>query len=239
VERTFRSICNQTDQNFKVIAVCHEKPKVNFEHTNIIYIEVPFDPPIPRLNESNESITRRRELDKGYKLKAGVKYALEMFDTDYVMTVDSDDFISNRITEFVNKSNIDTPGWFIKNGYLHFEKRSFLFATFKFNYLCGSSVIVKPELFDYFFNQDSLLFFDHRLTTLNKTINLKPLPFYGGIYSMANGENHLMHLSNIKRFNNHQGWLSIDGLNRIFTKLKNYRFRFISKKLQREFRFYF
>ncbi|WP_426429768.1 hypothetical protein ACPX19_09505 [Winogradskyella sp. HB-48] len=238
VERTFKSICNQTDQNFKLVAVCHEIPQINFTHKNINYLQVDFDAPVRRQNESSESINKRREIDKGKKLKLGADYARNELVSDYIMTVDSDDYVSCRIAEFVNKSSGDEPGWYIKNGYLHFEGKSFLFATFKFSYLCGSSIIVKPELLQYFFEVDPILFFDHRLTVLNNTIKLKPLPFYGGIYSMANGENHLMHVSNIKKFNNHKGWLSSDGLKRIVAKLRNYSFRFITKKIRREFSFY-
>lgn len=237
VERTFMSICNQTDQNFKLIAVCHEIPPINFRHKNIHYLQVDFEPPVRKENESNDSINKRREIDKGKKLKLGAQYAKKEFNTDYVMTVDSDDYISNRIAAYVNSSKENLPGWYIKNGYLHFEGKSFLFATFKFSYLCGSSVIVKPELLQYFFEVDPILYFDHRLTILNKHIELKPLPFYGGIYSMANGENHLMHVSNIKKFNNHKGWLSSEGLKRIIAKLKNYRFRFITKRIRNEFSF--
>lgn len=238
VERTFKSICNQSDQNFKVVAVCHEIPPITFTHRNINYLQVDFEPPVRQPDESNESINKRREIDKGKKLKLGVDYAKEKFQTDYIMTVDSDDYVSYRIAEFVNKSDTNEPGWYTKNGYLHFEGKAFLFATFKFSYLCGSSVIVKPELFKYFFDVDPILFFDHRLTVLDSRIELKPLPFYGGIYSMANGENHLMHVSNIKKFNNHKGWMSSAGLSRIITKIKNYRFRFITKKIRQEFNFY-
>ena len=238
VERTFKSICNQTNQNFKLVAVCHEIPQVNFIHKNLHYVQVDFEPPIRKQNESNDSINKRREIDKGKKLKIGVKYAKDKLDADYVMTVDSDDYVSKRIAEYVNNANVDVPGWYIKNGYLHFDGKSFLFATFKFSYLCGSSIIVKPELLQYFFEVDPVLYFDHRLKVLDNRIKLKPLPFYGGIYSMANGENHLMHVSNIKKFNNHKGWLSSDGLKRIVAKLKNYRFRFITKAIREEFRFY-
>ncbi len=238
VERTFKSICNQTDQNFKLVAVCHEIPQIKFTHKNIHYLQVDFEPPVRRQSESDESINKRREIDKGEKLKLGAKYAEDNFNTDYVMTVDSDDYVSNRVAAHVNSSKGNVPGWYTKNGYLHFEGKSFLFATFKFSYLCGSSVIVKPKLLQYFFEVDPVLFFDHRLTVLDNHIKLRPLPFYGGIYSMANGENHLMHVSNIKKFNNHKGWLSSEGLKRIVTKLRNYRFRFITKTIRREFSFY-
>ena len=238
VERTFKSICNQTDQNFKLVAVCHEIPQIKFTHKNIHYLQVDFESPVRRQSESDESINKRREIDKGEKLKLVAKYAEDNFNTDYVMTVDSDDYVSNRVAAHVNSSKGNVPGWYTKNGYLHFEGKSFLFATFKFSYLCGSSVIVKPKLLQYFFEVDPVLFFDHRLTVLDNHIKLRPLPFYGGIYSMANGENHLMHVSNIKKFNNHKGWLSSEGLKRIVTKLRNYRFRFITKTIRREFSFY-
>ncbi|MHA7843711.1 MAG: hypothetical protein ACX93I_10350 [Winogradskyella sp.] len=238
VERTFKSICNQTDQNFKLVAVCHEIPQIDFSHKNIHYLKVDFEPPIKKDGESDDSINKRRELDKGKKLKLGAKYSKEKFDTDYVMTVDSDDYVSNRIVAYVNSEKKDIPGWYTKNGYLHFEGKSFLFATFKFSYLCGSSIIVKPDLLKYFFEVDPVLYFDHRLTVLDNRTELNPLPFYGGIYSIANGENHLMHVRNIKKFNNHKGWLSSNGLKRIVTKLKNYRFRFITNSIRKEFSFY-
>ena len=211
---------------------------MDFTHNNIHYLQVEFEPPIRGEAESDESINKRRELDKGKKLRLGAKYAKEEFNADYIMTVDSDDFVSNRIADYVNSSNGSEPGWFTKNGYIHFEGKSFLFATFKFSYLCGSSIIVKPELLKYFFGVDPILYFDHRLTVLNDTIELKELPFYGGVYSMANGENHLMSFSNIRKFNNHKGWMTSEGLKRIHAKIKNYRFRFITKKIRSEFNFY-
>lgn len=238
VDKTLRSICNQTDQNFKLIAVCHEIPKINFEHKNIHYVQVDFDPPVRQEGESNASINKRRERDKGEKLKIGAQVAKSVYNTDYLMTVDSDDFISNRIAAYVNKSNNDEPGWYIKNGYIHFNGKPFLFATYKFSTLCGSSVIVKPEFFQYFFEVDPILYFDHRLTVLNGDIELCKLPFYGGVYSMANGENHLMSMANIRKFNTHKGWLTSEGIKRIYIKIKNYSFRFTTKRIRKEFSFY-
>ncbi|MFP4846438.1 hypothetical protein [Winogradskyella sp. PE311] len=237
-EGTLKSICNQTDKDFKVIAVCHEIPKIDFVHSNVEYIQVEFEPPIKRKTESAASINKRREIDKGKKLKLGSAYANDNFNTDYVMTVDSDDFISNRIAEYINSNTVDQPGWYIKKGYIHLDGKPFLFSTIKFSYLCGSSIIVKPEILKYFFEVDPILYFDHRLKVLNKNIVLSELPFYGGIYSMANGENHLMSISNIKKFNNHKGWMSSEGIKRILMKLFNYSIRRTTKKIRKEFSFY-
>jgi glycosyltransferase involved in cell wall biosynthesis len=236
-EDTLRSICNQTDQEFEVVAVCHEIPEIDFTHKNVHFIQVDFEPPIKGETESNKSINKRREIDKGKKLKIGATYALEKFNTDYVMTVDSDDYISNRIAAHVNQSNGNVPGWYVKYGYIHMDGRKFFLSTRKFSHLCGSSVIVKPDLLKYFFEVDPILYFDHRLTNLNGSISLEPFPFYGGIYSIANGENHLMNTSNVQKYNNHKGWLSKKGLKRIIAKLSNYRFKFITSKLRKEYNF--
>ncbi|OZV67632.1 hypothetical protein [Winogradskyella aurantia] len=237
-ERTLGSVFNQTDKNYKVVAVCHEIPEIRFKHENLFFVQADFEPPIPRDSESQESLNKRRELDKGKKIELGVEYAQRQFNTDYVMTVDSDDYISKGISAYVNENNGNLPGWYIKNGYIHFEGKNFLFKTYKFSYLCGSSVIVKPELIKYFIGVDSKLYFDHRLKVLGQNISLSELPFSGGIYSMANGENHLMSLTNIKKFNNHNGWMSSEGLRRIYNKFRNYSFRFITPSIRDEFNFY-
>ena len=45
VERTMKSICQQTSPNFKVIAVCHELPEFDFEHPALEFVQVDFSPP--------------------------------------------------------------------------------------------------------------------------------------------------------------------------------------------------
>lgn len=237
-ERTLISVCNQTDRNFKVIAVCHETPKIEFNHQNISFLNVDFDPPIPRESEPRERITKRREIDKGEKIKLGVAYAKEHFNTDYIMTVDSDDFISNRIAAFVNNTGKNESGWYVKRGYIYLEGKNFLFSTQKFSDLCGSSIIVKPDLIKHFFGTDAVFYFDHKLKVLNGTIELAVFPIAGGIYSMSNGENHWMSLNTVKSLNNHSGWFSKQGVIRIYRKIQNYSIRFITPKLQKEFSFY-
>jgi hypothetical protein len=237
-ERTLKSICNQTDKNFKVVVVCHEIPEIQFTHKNIHFIKADFEP--HTLNKSNpEGFLLKRRLDKGNKLKLGVAFAQQEFKPDYVMTVDSDDFISNRIAAYVNNNSEDVPGWYIKNGYLHFNWKKFLVLTRKFNDLCGSSIIVKPELLVYFFDKRKIdIYFDHRLKVLGSDYMLSKLPFNGGIYHIANGENLYMSFHNVKTFNNHGNWLSLQSLRRIYSKIRNYSFRLITPKLRKEFSFY-
>ena len=237
-ESTLKSICNQSDSNFKVVVVCHEIPETTFAHHNLHYVRVDFKPPISNDFESLENRYRGKEIDKGKKILLGVEYASKEFKTDYIMTVDSDDFISKNISAFVNNSDKHIPGWYIKNGYVHFEGKKFLVKTFKYNYLCGSSIIVKPKLVKYFIGIDSTFYFDHRLTTLNSSIELKKFPFPAGIYSVGNGENIYMSSQNVKKFNNHGNWMSVQSLKRLYSKFQNYRFRLITPRLREEFYFY-
>jgi hypothetical protein len=236
-ERTLISICSQTDTNYKVVVVCHEKPEISFRHDNVHYMTVDFEPPIKTSQINEDEANKLREIDKGKKLQLGAQFAKQRFDTDYVMTVDSDDFISNRIAGFVNKQNKTIPGWYVKNGYIFLKGKKFLLKTYKFNYLCGSSVIVKPDLLQHFFDVDSILYFDHRLKVLNETIKLRAFPFFGGIYSIANGENHLMHGKNIKKFNTHKDLLSLEGIKRLLAKIRNYSLILITRRTKQEFSF--
>lgn len=237
-ERTLISICGQTDTNFKVVIVCHEIPKIEYTNGNINIFQVDFQPPSLIDSEPKENLIKQR-IDKGKKIKLGVEFARRRFNTDYVMTVDSDDFVSNRIAAFVNQSGNFVPGWYVNNGYLHFNWKLLLIVTRKFSYLCGSSIIVKPALIKHFFDADKItLYFDHRLKVLNGDIELSKFPFYAGIYSIANGENLFMSFQNVKKLNDHGNWLSLQSIKRICSKIKNYNVRLITPKLRKEFNFY-
>lgn len=236
-ERTLKSIGNQTDSNFKVVAVCHEIPSSRFTPKNLHFLQVDFPPPSPE--SSGQELLMQKRIDKGNKIKIGVAFAHEKFNTDYVMLVDSDDFVSNRIAAFVNQNTEDSPGWFIGKGYLSLKWNTVLIVTNKFNYLCGSSVIFKPEMLDHFFDKEKMdLYFDHRLTTLDANIPLKKVPFYAGIYNMRNGENIYMSVENIKEFSSLGNWATKDSFKRIINRIKNYRFKIITPKLRKEFQFY-
>lgn len=237
-ERTLKSICNQTNSNFKALVVCHEIPEINYTHENLHFIHPDFQPP-SKDNISPKEYLIKKRIDKGNKIKLGVAYASKKFNTDYVMLVDSDDFVSNRIVAFVNNSGNDLPGWYIGRGYLSLKWKNVIVVTKKFNHLCGSCVIVKPNLIKHFFDKGEIdLYFDHRLTTLDSNIELKKVPFSAGIYNIGNGENIFMSFQNVKIFNNHGNWISMQSLKRLYSKFRNYRFRFITPGIRKEFNFY-
>jgi len=192
-ERCLKSVCNQTSDKFRVIVVCHEKPNISFSHPYITYIEVDYPLPNQQLKDLNleqevdwrGAETFSKDIDKGRKLLTGLAYA-EKFSPSHVMVVDADDCVSKNLAKFVEE-NANCNGWYIKSGYLYHESRQFLQVKFKdFNQTCGSSVIIKYELYPLMFSKYQYL---HRTTILNNEIPLEPLPFRGGIYSVGNGEN--------------------------------------------------
>src|SRR5690606_1555588 len=82
-ERTLKSICNQTSNKFRVVVVCHEKPDTDFEHPNLEFIHVDFEPPLlnPDTKDKHDGL---KEEDKARKILAGLDY-IKKYDQDYVM----------------------------------------------------------------------------------------------------------------------------------------------------------
>jgi hypothetical protein len=196
LERTLRSICNQTNPDFKVIVVCHEKPDINFYHPSISYIEVEFD--IPTCDVPGKS------RDQARKMWIGLQSA-QPLRPDYIMFVDSDDCVSKKIVDFT----IHHPsqhGWFVPQGYEHPDQSNTLYFRKKdFQYKCGTSYIFSHSSLQDFvkFNFDEItgrnfLFHQYSLNLMkSKNSPLDPLPFPGVVYITENGENYIAEKKNL------------------------------------------
>lgn len=218
LNRCLHSICNQTNPNFKVIVACHEIPETRFnDDPRIEFLQVDFPPPVLKNSEGDRWI---KEADKGKKIKFAVDYA-KRNSANYIMTVDADDCISNKICDYVNKNANDSiSGWYIKKGYLYPEGKKYSYLNLKnFNAVCGSCVIIKPELIDYMYGEN--FWFDHERTHFDKGIALLPLPFPGALYSMLNGTNHVLdrqEMANRTKFNP----FNLTSLRTLFRRLGKY-----------------
>ncbi len=154
LERTARSICGQTGDFFKMIIVYNEKPEINFEHKNIIYVQYPFKSVLVSEIEDFDSYVKNyynpayaeRMMDKGKKIHYGCKIAMED-GCSYMMAVDSDDLVSNKLAEFVHK-NLYTckAGWRIKKGYIYEENSNFIVKNLNIQNVNGSTHIVRKDL---------------------------------------------------------------------------------------------
>ena len=137
-ERTLRSICNQTSSNFRVVVVCNEIPQIKFSHPNVEYLKVDFPVPKPTYGAKGD--------DKAKKIAAGLISVRDLQPT-YIMPVDPDDCISNKIASFVEQYP-NSNGWYVDSGY-EYDDGSNKIAIKKsgFNKICGSCNIINYQLF--------------------------------------------------------------------------------------------
>jgi hypothetical protein len=191
-ERTIKSICNQTSSDYRVIVVCHERPRVEFHHPYVRYIEVDFPP----ANEPDAF--SRGHTDKGRKILKGLIHAQE-FSPTHTMTVDADDCVSKYLAEFVSQ-NSNCDGWFINKGYKYQDGSDVIYVKRRnFYKICGSCNILRYDLNNLPNNPEYnrgygyyRFYVDHEKVreTLAKNGNhLQQLPFPGAVYIVATGEN--------------------------------------------------
>lgn len=237
-ERTIKSVSNQTSENFRIVVVCHEKPEIGFEHPKVEYIHVDFEPPVlhPELAEKHDGM---KEEDKSKKIMAGLDY-IKKYEQDYVMVADADDCISNRIAEYVDEhKSQDLPGWYFKKGYIYREGDKFISLNKEgFNLLCGTCIVIKPDLIQHIFKNKPHLLYVHQTIQLTESETLSPLPLPGAIYSMGNGENHFMSGTMMKDLATGKKFFSLSSFKGILRKLKKYRLKPLNKKIKNEFGIY-
>ena len=186
-ERTARSICSQTVDDFRLIVVCNELPETEFIHPNMEFMNVNIFP----IESTHEWINRGREDDKARRIMAGMDKAIE-YNPSFVMVVDADDCIRNNLVEYVLSQPTD-KGWYVASGYIYklgsrwlYKKRN------EFQIVCGSSLILRPEDVSKVITHDAHGHCYHHQSLPSKLIPLDPLPFPGAIYTVLNRENHHM-----------------------------------------------
>lgn len=234
-ERTVRSVCQQTDQDFKVVVVCNEKPITDFEHPNLHYVFVDFPPPTPEATEAFIGLHSPKEADKSKKIIAGFEYA-KQFKTSHVMVVDADDCVNNKIVAFAKKHpNID--GWYSKSGYVYREGSKVIFKkTDFFNSLCGTSLVVKSQFLEGLITPE--MFFQHAHRTLSNGVKMQPLPFPAAIYTI-NGENYFMTENAVKHLKGKgKGNTLINGVSTLVKRALRYRIWFLTNSVKSRFGLY-
>ena len=191
LERTVRSIVNQTSENFRLIIVCHERPEISIEHPAINYVEVDFSP--PKLRQVN--VISEMDRDKNKKMWLGLEHA-DQFSPSHVMFVDADDCISCRIVDFVSQYP-HSNGWFLDSGYVYEDSSDRIYRKDKNFYLMsGTSHIIAYSLISRDSNMRSIYMDSgeplHQLVVDMLASSKKPLknlPFPGAVYIIENGEN--------------------------------------------------
>lgn len=239
VNRSLSSISGQKDKDFQIIVACHELPENALQHPKIHYINVDFEP--PSLTKSDiEKDRQLKEGDKARKIISAYDFAIENFNIDYFMVVDSDDCIHNGISKYVNsRLSENTPAWYLRKGYYYKEGKKMAFLNkHTFNSLCGSCIIIRKDLFMGLIVQEPFLYYFHERMSLDNGIEFKPFPLAGAIYSMANGENHHMSNQLIKNLVNRPKLFTAGHIQSVIGKILKYRPRFIGTRFKKTYNFY-
>ncbi len=117
----------------------------------------------------------------------------------HVMIVDDDDFVSNKLAGFVAQ-NASANGWYVRDGYVWAERSAYLYRNSDFSNLCGSSHIIRADLYDLPATLEqarddyiramlgSHIFIEGHLRSSGKP--LQALPFVGAVYRVAHAESH-------------------------------------------------
>ena len=183
VNRTIKSILSQSNDSYRVILVCNERPENYSDREKVVLIEESF--PIPEKGKAMK--------DKWDKVIRGL-IECKKLGTDYVMIVDADDILSNKLVEFVMADSTES-GWLIDKGYGYDEGSRFLLPIDDFNKLCGTSSIVKvdeeqlPSSMNEscFINENGHSEIDTYFEKVNRP--LKKVPFRAVIYLTGTIEN--------------------------------------------------
>ena len=133
-------------------------------------------------------------LDKGRRVLAGMQHAGT---AGHMMIVDADDFVSNQLAGFV-ASHPRHAGWYLGNGYMWTDGGSLLYVCPDFHKLCGTSHIVRADLYglppkdvsESYIRKllGSHIFVDTHLE--NSETPLSPLPFLGAVYRVGHVSAH-------------------------------------------------
>lgn len=228
-ERCLKSVCNQTAPDFKVVVVCHEKPKLAVDFPQVNYIQVDF--PAPNLkNASFGEVRGIGDIDKAKKVLVGLTHAAK-FKPSHIMVVDADDCVSKHLVKLV-KQNPQCDGWYLKKGYVHEEGSKLIYLNTKnFHQSCGTSIIIKYNLFHLLFPSEN--YYDHNNHLLKDGIVLKELPFIGAIYIIKNGENQFMTVSKTNQLKKRENRLLY-----LIRKVVKYRPVLVTKSIRHQFGLY-
>lgn len=205
LENTLRSVCNQSSDCFKVLVVCNQVPEISVNQ-NVEFLEVDFPPP-SSLSQPQTGMEAIR-IDRGSKYMAALVHARQS-QPSFVMFFDADDYISNRIVDYVDNQP-DSCGWYINTGYRYQYGDTHLSHQPDFYQQCGTSLIYpysmldvpskligNPGLANIKLHTDEkylkYILGSHRIAVKihqSQGHSFRPLPFAGAIWILGNGENH-------------------------------------------------
>lgn len=208
LEQTLASISGQTLDDWQCIVVANhgsDLPPMP-DNCKVCYVDYPPNQVHTQGNVDKELFYEAFRVDKGRRVLAGMLSAGE---TDFFMIVDDDDFVHRELCAHAH-DNPSSNGWYIKNGYVWGEGGKLLMEHSDFHLLCGTSHIIKSDLFKL---PDSIenANMEHVKLMMGSHIKIKdvlekegspllPLPFFGAVYRIGHKNAHSKSVGLIQHF---------------------------------------
>lgn len=145
LSHTLRSIANQNSSEWRAIVVANrgaDLPELP-AGCEVAWVDFAANPHYQQSATDRETFYDHIRSDKGRRILAGMLYAGDM---GHVMVMDDDDLVSRRIAAFVAASR-ERNGWYFRDGYVWTDGGRLLYAHQDFSRLCGSSHIVRADLY--------------------------------------------------------------------------------------------
>ena len=142
---TLASISAQTSSDWKAVVVANrgaDLPPLPAQ-VDVAWVDFPPNALHEQGSADRETFYDAVRRDKGRRVLAGMLHAGEM---KYVMVVDDDDFVSNKLVAHAAQ-HPDLTGWYIDVGYLWGDGDPGVYLYTGFSKLCGTSHIVNAALY--------------------------------------------------------------------------------------------
>lgn len=195
LERTLMSLENQLDGNWIACVSCHEVPKLTNSISNRVrFYQVSFEPGASISKEYPANSQRDRNWKVCHALTEVKKYQ-----PDYVMELDSDDWVRRDLVKWVHEIQPQTGVYFDKGYEVHWKwKRSY--SRQDMTHICGSTFLLKSPDFQYLPDNTSFdeldkclwLFENHKTIKAyfhKKNVELIDCPYPMIAYILYHGEN--------------------------------------------------
>lgn len=195
---TLASIANQTHPDWRCVVVANEGADLPALPDKVSALRVTFPPnPMHEMGTATQdAVLDMFRADKGRRVLSGM---LAARDSRFFMIVDDDDMVSARLTQFI-ADHPDASGWYVADGFLWEDGGSYLFPVPNLNGMCGTSLIVRADLYDLpdRFEEADIEWIKDALGSHQRIgpmlaargAPLARLPFPGAVYRVGNAGSH-------------------------------------------------
>lgn len=208
LRQTVASVEAQKSPSWRAVIVVNSGAHIPEFSERVSVVRVDFAPnahfeKAGDLDRFRDSVRR----DKGYRVLHGMRAAGP---TNYFMVVDDDDFVSSKLVNFVSE-NLGAAGWRVENGLVWSEGSRFVLVYSDFYNFCGTSLIVRSDLYRLNRWEESEpdprwvseMLGSHVLIAPHleaEKTPLQPLPFLGAVYRVGHKGAHSQSYSVALRF---------------------------------------